>query len=286
MSDAKLKQELLYMVRIAEKYDLTDSNIVNIILKEDANGKIFSSVFGQRFKDRIKDLSEKKSCSGSCIICGRTESADTVICSFCMKSIGDSYFAKHQNEPNDEKKEQDISASSTNLKKPIISRIPISARLKKIIIVIAIVILSLGVLFQIGVLCLYMTIPDRNIPIEAKVSAFEARPVLDENEALNAIKQDFPESEGYTVTFCRRDREYAGAFSTELGEAALTDTSGLSDEELYNYYMTDTVYIFFISYLQDYTARLGIAEINDQGQILIQGSFNDGRDSSLQYRFR
>ncbi len=364
MSDAKLKQELLYMVRIAEKYDLTDKDIVNIILREDAEGRIFSSVFGQRFKARIKDLSEGKSDSDTCIICGKPDGPNTVICSPCKKSIGDSYYAKHisgvqdkkeeaeavQEEPSLEEKEAlqeqssaaesndlqeqnsvaesivlqkqisasetkdlqentiyekivdskaqmhledsldleetDFSAASNNLKESLTSRIHIPAKLKKIIAVIAILILSLAAVCQIGILCLYMTIPDRNIPMEARVSSYEPVPVSDEAQALAAISQDFPESEGYTITFCRMDREYVGALSTKLGQAVLTDTAGLSDEELYDYYMTDTVYIFFISYLENYTGRLGVAEINAEGQILIQGAFNDGRDSNLQYRFR
>ncbi len=296
MSDAKLKQELLYMVRIAEKYDLTDKDIVNIILREDAEGRIFSSIFGQRFKARIKDLSEGKATSDSCIICGKPDGPNTVICSSCKKSIGDSYYAKHLSGGQDKEaeavqeepslKETDFSAASNNLKESLTSRIHIPAKLKKIIAVIAILILSLAAVCQIGILCLYMTIPDRNIPMEARASSYEPVPVSDEDQALAAISQDFPESEGYTITFCRMDREYVGALSTELGQAVLTDTSGLSDDELYDYYMTDTVYIFFISYLENYTARLGVAEINAEGQILIQGSFNDGRDSSLQYRFR
>ncbi len=352
MSDAKLKQELLYMVRIAEKYDLTDKDIVNIILREDAEGRIFSSVFGQRFKARIKDLSEGKAPSDTCIICGKPDGPNTVICSSCKKSIGDSYYAKHLSGGQDKKEEAaalqeqssaaksndlqeqnsvaesiglqkqisasetkdlqentiyekivdskaqmhledsldleetDFSAASNNLKESLTSRIHIPAKLKKIIAVIAILILSLAAVCQIGILCLYMTIPDRNIPMEARVSSYEPVPVSDEAQALAAISQDFPESEGYTITFCRMDREYVGALSTKLGQAVLTDTAGLSDEELYDYYMTDTVYIFFISYLENYTARLGVAEINAEGQILIQGSFNDGRDSSLQYRFR
>ncbi len=315
MSDAKLKQELLYMVRIAEKYDLTDKDIVNIILREDAEGRIFSSVFGQRFKARIKDLSEGKATSDSCIICGKPDGPNTVICSSCKKSIGDSYYAKHLSGGQDKKEEaaalqeqssaaesndlqeqnsvaesivlqKQISAASNNLKESLTSRIHIPAKLKKIIAVIAILILSLAAVCQIGILCLYMIIPDRNIPMEARVSSYEALPVSDEAQALAAISQDFPESEGYTITFCRMDREYVGALSTKLGQAVLTDTSGLSDEKLYDYYMTDTVYIFFISYLENYTARLGVAEINAEGQILIQGSFNDGRDSNLQYRFR
>ncbi len=340
MSDAKLKQELLYMVRIAEKYDLTDKDIVNIILREDAEGRIFSSVFGQRFKARIKDLSEGKSASDTCIICGKPDGPNTVICSFCKKSIGDSYYAKHLSGGQDKKEEaaalqEQSSAAESNdlqeqnsvaesivlqkqisvaetkdlqentiyekivdskaqmhledsldLKESLTSRIHIPAKLKKIIAVIAILILSLAAVCQIGILCLYMTIPDRNIPMEARVSSYEPVPVSDEAQALAAISQDFPESEGYTITFCRMDREYVGALSTKLGQAVYTDTSGLSDDELYDYYMTDTVYIFFISYLENYTARLGVAEINAEGQILIQGSFNDGRDSSLQYRFR
>ncbi len=340
MSDAKLKQELFYMVRIAEKYDLTDKDIVNIILREDAEGRIFSSVFGQRFKTRIKDLSEGKAASDSCIICGKPDGPNTVICSSCKKSIGDSYYAKHLSEGQDKKQEaavlqeqssaaksndlqeqnsvaesiglqKQISAAETkdlqentiyekivdskaqmhledslDLKESFTSRIHIPAKLKKIFAVIAILILSLAVVCQIGILCLYMTIPDRNIPMEARVSSYEPVPVSDEAQALAAISQDFPESEGYTITFCRMDREYVGALSTGLGQAVLTETSGLSDDELYDYYMTDTVYIFFISYLENYTARLGVAEINAEGQILIQGSFNDGRDSSLQYRFR
>ncbi len=340
MSDAKLKQELLYMVRIAEKYDLTDKDIVNIILREDAEGRIFSSVFGQRFKARIKDLSEGKSASDTCIICGKPDGPNTVICSSCKKSIGDSYYAKHLSGGQDKKEEaaalqeqssaaesndlqeqnsvaesivlqKQISAAETkdlqentiyekivdskaqmhledslDLKESLTSRIHIPVKLKKIFAVIAILILSLAAVCQIGILCLYMTIPDRNIPMEARVSSYEPVPVSDEAQALAAISQDFPESEGYTITFCRMDREYVGALSTELGQAVLTDTSGLSDDELYDYYMTDTVYIFFISYLENYTARLGVAEINAEGQILIQGAFNDGRDSNLQYRFR
>ena len=97
---------------------------------------------------------------------------------------------------------------------------------------------------------------------------------------------DFPEEEGYTVTFGRADTEYVGRFNLELGDCCLEKEDELTDEERYDYFFTEDVYIFYISYLQNHSSKVGMAEINQDGEIIIEGTFNDGRRTDSFYKFR
>ena len=60
----------------------------------------------------------------------------------------------------------------------------------------------------------------------------------------------------------------------------------LSDEERYDYFFTEPVYVFYISNIEQYSARIGIAEINQSGSILLLGKFNDGRRIDSFYKYR
>ena len=50
MGDEKLKQELLYMVKLTSKYDLSNMEVVESILRLENERVILGSVFGKRFK--------------------------------------------------------------------------------------------------------------------------------------------------------------------------------------------------------------------------------------------
>ena len=54
--DDKLKQELYYMVRLTSKYDFTNMELVEGILRLENERRILNSVFGSRFKRRIFDM--------------------------------------------------------------------------------------------------------------------------------------------------------------------------------------------------------------------------------------
>ena len=49
MGDEKLKQELLYMVKLTSKYDLSNMEVVESILRLENERVILGSVFGKRF---------------------------------------------------------------------------------------------------------------------------------------------------------------------------------------------------------------------------------------------
>ena len=95
MADEKLKQELLYMVRLSQKYDLSNKLIVDGIKEMEQDRQLLSSVFGTRFLGRITDLSEGRQVSHSCVICGSNEAANGVICQACTDRIAGSAYASH-----------------------------------------------------------------------------------------------------------------------------------------------------------------------------------------------
>ena len=111
-------------------------------------------------------------------------------------------------------------------------------------------------------------------------------PVSTVDEGYAQLVKDFPEEDGYTVTFAREDVDYTGRFLLNPGDCCLEIEDKLSDEERYNYFFTDEVFVYYISYLEGHTSKQGIAEINKNGAILIEGSFNDGRRTDSFYKFR
>ncbi|MBP5325141.1 MAG: hypothetical protein J6Y86_06580 [Pseudobutyrivibrio sp.] len=110
--------------------------------------------------------------------------------------------------------------------------------------------------------------------------------MADENEALRALQKEFPETDGYTVTYSRQDREYVGRFLVDIGACCEEVEEGLSPEERYEYFFQEDVYVFYITKISDYSAVIGKAEVNADGAIVLTGSFNDGRATDRLYRFR
>ena len=271
MGDEKLKQELLYMVKLTSKYDLSNMEVVESILRLENERTILGSVFGKRFKSRIFDIAAGTETDKKCVICGQP-AENQIICNHCMETIGDSAYAKNiikikEDESGEEKKKL---------------RINLKGYLQGIITACLIVILFI----QIWILALWHSIPDYNPMEEPRDSFYDVTPVASQEEAYKPLVLDFPEEEGYTVTFQRIDSEYVGRFNLEPGECCLEVEEKLSDEKRYDYFFTEEVYIFHISYLEDHTGKFGMAEINADGEIIILGSFNDGRRTDSFYKFR
>lgn len=269
MGDERLKQELFYMVKLASKYDFSSMEVVEGILRLENERQILGSVFGKRFKARIFDIAAGQETDEKCVICGQP--ADNhVICNHCMETIGGSEYAKNQikiKENDNSKKKFDVN-------------------IKKVLQIALIVCLIAILLIQIWIMALYLSIPDYN-PIEKpRNSAFEVTPVSSEDEAYNQIILDFPVEENYTVTFARTDTEFVGRFDLDIGDCCLEVEEELTDEQRYDYFFTEDVYVFYISYLEEHTGKLGIAEINSDGEIILLGSFNDGRRTDSFYKFR
>jgi hypothetical protein len=139
---------------------------------------------------------------------------------------------------------------------------------------------------QIWILGLWLTIPDYNPTEEARVSSNQVVPVESADDAYAQLLLDFPEEEGYTVAFSREDADYVGRFLLNPGDCCLEIEDSLTDEERYDYFFKEDVYVFYISYLEENTGKVGIAEVNHAGSILIEGSFNDGRRTDSFYKFR
>lgn len=295
MADEKLKQELFYMVRLATKYDFTKMEVVEGILRLENERQILSSVFGKRFKARIFDIAAGQETDSSCVICG--QSADNhVICQRCIQTICESNYAKSKAKP-EEKKKISISLPKLNISKLNIhklqrvkaekeyvenKRFNFKVFLRRFVIFC----LTLILFCQIGILALWHSMPDYNPKEKARNSTFDITPVDSESIAYNQLILDFPESEGYTVTFARIDYDYVGRFLLDKGACCAEVEENLTEEEMYDYYFQEEVYVFYISYLEGHTAKLGIAEINKAGAILIEGSFNDGRRTDSFYKFR
>ena len=321
MADEKLKQELFYMVKLASKYDFSKMEVVEGILRLENERQILSSVFGKRFKTRIFDIAAGQQTDSNCVICGQL-AENHVICQHCIDTIGQSEYAKSKSKP--EVKKTDKSARKISLPKVSITKISIPKisipkfsipklhipifrdknnsevnfdksadvkpkKIKKarlVIQTVLIVCLTLILFLQIGILALWHSMPDYNPREKARNSSYEAVAVNSQDDAYNQLLLDFPESEGYTVSFARMDYDYVGRFLLDKGDCCAEVEEQLTDEQTYDYYFQEEVYVFYISYLEEHTAKLGIAEINQAGSILIEGSFNDGRRTDSFYKFR
>ncbi len=304
MSDEKLKQELFYMVKLASKYDFSKMEVVEGILRLENERQILSSVFGKRFKTRIFDIAAGQETDCKCVICGQ-EAENKVICQHCLRSIGESAYAKSKitikenNKASIKLKLPKLSLPKLSLPKIVLPKFTLpkvstekisehktSFNLKTVLQGIAVVCLSLILCFQIWILALWYSMPDYNKRVKARNSAFEKVEVNSKEDAYNQLILDFPENEGYTVSFARMDYDYVGRFSLKTGACCTEAEENLPEEELYDYFFQEEVYVFYISYLEEHTAKLGIAEINQAGAILIEGSFNDGRRTDSFYKFR
>lgn len=311
MSDEKLKQELFYMVKLASKYDFSKMEVVEGILRLENERQILSSVFGKRFKTRIFDIAAGQETDCKCVICGQ-EADNKVICEHCLQTIGDSEYAKSKTTIKQKEKTPiklhfpkialpKISLPKVNLPKIQLPKISLpkisikekeietpknSLKVKTVLQGVAVVCLALVLCFQIWILALWHSMPDYNKRVKARNSSYEQVAVNSQDDAYNQLIKDFPESEGYTVSFARMDYDYVGRFLLENGTCCAEAEDNLSEEELYDYFFQEEVYVFYISYLEEHTAKLGIAEVNQAGAILIEGSFNDGRRTDSFYKFR
>ena len=267
MADDKLRQELLYMVRLTSKYDFSRMEVDEGILRLENERQILGSVFGKRFKARIFDIAAGQVVDESCVICGQ-HADNKVICQHCLSTIGDSEYAKNKIKTKENSKK--ISAG----------------KVKRSAQGVLIVCLTLILFIQIWIFGLWLSIPDYNPTEEARVSSNEIVPVESADDAYAQLLLDFPEEEGYTVTFSREDADYVGRFLLNPGDCCLEIEDSLTDEERYDYFFKEDVYVFYISYLEENTGKVGIAEVNHAGSILIEGSFNDGRRTDSFYKFR
>lgn len=297
MADDKLRQELLYMVRLTSKYDFTRMEVVEGILRLENERQILGSVFGKRFKARIFDIAAGQEVADTCVICGQ-HADNKVICQHCLSTIGESDYAKNKIKDKEIKNRFNIAGFKKvfdKIKLPVkkedkeknVSDIRINvSRIKRYVQGVVVACLTLILFLQIWIFSIWNSIPDYNPTEEARVSANEAVPVDSEEEAYKQLLLDFPEEEGYTVTFSREDADYVGRFLLNPGDCCLEIEENLTDEERYDYFFKEDVYVFYISYLQENTGKVGIAEINHNGAILIEGSFNDGRRTDSFYKFR
>jgi len=306
MADDKLRQELFYMVRLTSKYDFTKMEVVESILRLENERQILCSVFGKRFKSRIFDIAAGSDSDSSCVICGNP-AENHVICQHCIDTIGSSEYAKSkiktkENEnkgfafkiPNIKlpklsipklrlhKKEKELSIDRD---KRFFNRI-FSSRLKSCIQLVLTVCLIMILFIQIWIAVLWFSIPDFNPSEEPRNSEYPQVAVNSKDEAYDQLLLDFPEKEGYTLTYGRVDSEYVGRFLLDNGDCCQDVEEQLTDEEKYDYFFTEDVYIFYISYLEENTSKVGLAEINSNGAIIIEGSFNDGRKTDCFYKFR
>ena len=302
MADDKLKQELLYMASLTSKYDFSKMEVVEGILRLENERRILDSVFGRRFKARIFDIAAGVDIDNKCVLCGQ-DAENHVICNHCMETILGSDYAKSKIKP--EKKHFKLpnlkaiigKVKLPEIKKPFVKKekrekqeeIQSEAKrisTKQVGLYLLAANLALLMFFQLWVLYSFLSIPDINPTVEAKVSSSEPVEVADEEAAKEQLKLDFPEEEGYTITYVRQDVDFVGRFLLERGACCTEVEEQLSDEERYDYFFQEPVFIFYISNIEEYSARVGIAEVNEAGAILVMGSFNDGRRTDSFYKYR
>jgi hypothetical protein len=274
--------------------------VVEGILRLENERQILGSVFGKRFKTRIFDIAAGQAVDESCVICGQ-HADNKVICQHCLSTIGDSEYAKNKIKTKENNKKLRIpdfkklidkiksiskqDKTKEEIKEKVHDRISLG-RVKRYVQGVLVFCLTLILFIQIWILGLWLTIPDYNPTEEARVSSNQVVPVESADDAYAQLLLDFPEEEGYTVAFSREDADYVGRFLLNPGDCCLEIEDSLTDEERYDYFFKEDVYVFYISYLEENTGKVGIAEVNHAGSILIEGSFNDGRRTDSFYKFR
>lgn len=298
--DNKLKQELYYMVRLTSKYDFTNMELVESILRLENERHILNSVFGNRFKRKIFDIAAGVDVDDKCVICG-LQATNKVICPHCMETIGDSEYAKQalpqeNQEDKSEFNNEDASVAEKNTLKSVtekirkafsLNKVSINGLDKKYVIKVVLAICLMIILFiQLWILSLWHEIKKYNPSETPIVSSVAPTPVSSPEEAAEQLALDFPENQGYTITFARMDTDFVGRFTLENGACCEEAEEKLLDEEKYDYYFTEEVYIFYISYNEEFSAKVGLAEVNSEGNIIVLGSFNDGRKTNLHYKIR
>ncbi|SCZ78541.1 hypothetical protein [Pseudobutyrivibrio xylanivorans] len=294
--DNKLKQELLYMASITSKYDFTKMEVVEGILRLENERRILDSVFGRRFKTRIFDIAAGVKIDDTCVLCGQPAD-NRVICNHCMETILGSEYAKNKIKTKQKKRFSLPKIDFSKFKLPEIKlpkiELPKSVEkpvegfsAKKILQYAAIICLTLILFIQTWLLSIALTLPDYNPVVEAKVSVNEPVAVSDVDTAKAQLEKDFPADQGYTITFAREDTDYVGRFLIDKGDCCVEIEEQLTDEERYDYFFTEPVFIFYISNIEEFSARVGMAEVNQAGSILVMGSFNDGRRTDSFYKYR
>ena len=282
MADDKLRQELFYMVKLANKYDFSDMDVVEGILRLENERKILTSVFGARFKTRIFDIAAGIGNDDKCVICGNV-AENKVICKHCMDSVLDSEYAKNKIK-NKQKEGKKLFSIPFHFDVKGIKNIKINWKRTGQYFIIFCLIMIL--LVQATLLYMWVSLPTYNSKQKAIVSEYQEEPVSDQNQAYEKLLMDFPEELGYSVTYMRQDKEFVGRFLLDVGACCEETEEKLTDEERYDYFFQEDVYVFYITNISDYSAMLGIAEVNKSGAVLLTGSFNDGRKTDLWYKIR
>ncbi|MCR4694271.1 MAG: hypothetical protein K5773_02975 [Pseudobutyrivibrio sp.] len=270
--EAKLKQELLYMVKLTEKYDFTNRQVVDGILRLENERQILTSVFGKRFKDRIFDIAYDNASNNTCVICGQ-EAENGVICQDCLNRISHSAYASAKAGET----EHDIQTEVKTKKK-----IHFLSYFKYVLLVS----LALICFAQIWLLYTFHTLPDHNPTQEPYISDKEIVAVSDEESALAQLQLDYSPDDGYDIISLGPVVELSGLFANEVGASATEIEENLSDEERYDYFLIEEAYKFYISYNDGVSIKLGLAEVSTQGNIIVKGDFNDLRDPNAFYRIR
>jgi len=279
MADDKLKQELLYMVKLTSKYNFSEMDVVEGILRLENERQILISPFGRRFKTRIFDIASGQKTDGRCVICGQ-EADNKVICQHCMETIGQSSYANPDKENNTLETEKKDS-------NPVISVLKGNkSRIKRNIQIFVIVCLTLILFIQLYIAFVWFTTFAPKPKEKVQNSINEIVAVSSKDEAYEQLILDFPEDQGYTVAFARTDREYVGRFLLEPGACCEEVEEGLTDEERYDYFFSEDVYIFYITCVKDGVGKIGLAEVNADGAIVTMGFFNNEHETDLHYKFR
>ncbi|GEM_PF-6160720 len=290
MADDKLRKEILYMVRLTTSYDFTKKEVVDGILTLENERQILGSVFGKRFKARISDISNGRENDGTCVICGKP-AENHVICKHCLDTVGESPYVKGKQSDNVDKdshtQADEVVLKHIKEKAAIFKKVNFRIGLKKSLklALMGLLLIILGI--QIWIFSIWKSLPSYNKQVEPRVSTRRTQEITTKDQAYKQLANDFPKDKGYEITYARMDTEYIGRFSIDKGECCEEVEENLSDEERYNYfYDLEDVYIFYITKIDDVTGIVGLAEVNNKSQILVCGSFNDGRKTDCHYRFR
>lgn len=154
-----------------------------------------------------------------------------------------------------------------------------------LVCLIIITILNLALIILLGAGSSVASV-ERNPLEEATVSTHDLYRAPTRGEALKVVLEEFPESDGWLVVESGESEQYVGYFNTTCGDNIDDVIAGLTDEQRFDFFFTEPCFVFMVSYKDEVSAKMGVVEVNRDGKVIVQGSFNNGRATNSFYRIR
>ena len=108
----------------------------------------------------------------------------------------------------------------------------------------------------------------------------------DVEAARVVVAEEFPADNYWEIRDCPEDIYYLGYFISEKGKDLSEVEANLSEDEKFDFYIGEKCYVFIVSYRTQNCLKMGTVVVRPEGQMIVKGVFNDGRNPDAFYRIR